>query len=138
MKLPEPSNETAVKWLPVADIPDLMCETWRIQTGDNFEVIVEGDFLTDDGVRTLVIEFINVFALAAHEDMGGKTMAKVLEQPTIGKGAVADYRWPLVRIENSGWLASLPVPVRDFSHYLLTSFTCSVEAIAETTSARWR
>lgn len=124
--------------MPLPDIPDLMFETWRIRTGDDFEVVVEGDLLTDHGTRTLVIEFTDVFAVAAHEDLGGKTMARASEMPTIGKGPAADYRWPLIRIENSSWLASLPVPVRDFSHYLLISFTCSVEVIAEATSVRWQ
>ncbi|TKD31103.1 MAG: hypothetical protein E5W98_28850 [Mesorhizobium sp.] len=134
----EPILETAVKWVPVAELPPVACQTWRLRTDDDFELELEGDFLVGTATRTLALKFCGVFAVAAHEDMGGKSMTSATHLPTIGTGAQAEYIYPLMKVENSRWLASMPVPIRDFSHYLVVSLTCTVEVIAECAVASWR
>lgn len=124
--------------MPVADLPSVACETWRLRTDSDFVLEIEGDFQIGEITRTLVLNFAPVFALAAHEDMLGKTMATTSQFPKIGTGPHAIYRFPLSTIANSGWLASISGPVEECSHFLLLSLTCTVEVIAVHHDARWR
>lgn len=131
------TTEKATRWLPVSDIPDFACQTWRLRTDSDFGLRAEGDFLVSQRTRTLALEFDYALAFAAHEDMGGCSMFHTDDLPLIENGPQKGYRWPLLRIENSIWLKSLIVVDDATAHYALLSLTCTVEVAAPKVSARW-
>ncbi|MCF3935864.1 hypothetical protein L1787_20955 [Acuticoccus sp. M5D2P5] len=122
-------SEIALRWLPLSDFPQAACSHWRMRSDSDFRLTVEGDFFVGVAVKTLVIEFSRVCAVAAHDDMGGKSMfGSETEIPMIGGESIA--RWPMLKIQNSRWLAAVCAFPEENSHFALLSYECTVEAIA--------
>ncbi|OJX82405.1 MAG: hypothetical protein BGO93_24760 [Mesorhizobium sp. 65-26] len=131
-------QETVRRWEPLADLPLVACQVWRLRSDNYFELTVEGDFFAGSSIRTLRIDFHGVMVLSAHDDMLG--MAHVRDGasiPLIGSGSQTSYRWPILRVENSHWLRTIPGPTDDCSHFLLLSLECTVEVIAREAIAAW-
>ncbi|TIQ29916.1 hypothetical protein [Mesorhizobium sp.] len=131
-------QEAVRRWEPVEDLPLAACQVWRLQSDSYFELAVEGDFFVGASERTLKVNFHGVLALSAHDDMSGVTHVSASSSiPLIGSGRQASYRWPLLQVENSHWLQSIPGPKDDCSHFLLLSLECTVEVIAREATAAW-
>ena len=131
-------EETIQRWEPMEDLPLVPCQVWRLRSDSYFELIVEGDFLVGTAKRTLRIDFHGVEALSAQNDMLGMAHVRDMSTiPLIDPGARISYRWPILRVENSQWLRSIPGPVDDCSHFLLLSLECTVEVVAREAVASW-
>lgn len=131
-------QEAVQRWEPVQDLPLAACQVWRLKSDNYFELAVEGDFFVGTSERTLKINFHGVLAISAYDDMLGVTHVSASSSiPLIGSGRQASYRWPLLRVENSHWLRSIPGPTDDCSHFLLLSLECTVEVIAREAIAAW-
>ncbi|TIX01207.1 MAG: hypothetical protein E5V59_05380 [Mesorhizobium sp.] len=131
-------QETVQRWEPVEDLPQAACQVWRLRSDNQFELTVEGNFFIGTSERTLKIDFHRVLAISAHDDMLG--LAHVRDGgsiPLIDPGTQVTYRWPILRVENSHWLRSIPGPTDDCSHFLLLSLECTVEVIAREAIAAW-
>lgn len=131
-------QETVQRWEPLEDLPLAPCQVWRLKSDNWFELTVEGDFLAGTGERTLKIEFHGVLALSAHDDMLGMVHVRDSHSiPVIDPDAPITYRWPILRVENSHWLRSIPGATDDCSHFLLLSLECTVEVIAREAMVVW-
>ena len=131
-------EETVQRWKPVEDLPLAACQVWRLRSDNYFELTVEGDFFVETSERTLKIDFHGVLALSAHDDMLGLAHIRAGSSiPLIGSGSQASYRWPVLRVENSHWLRSIPGSTEDCSHFLLLSLECTVEVIAREAIVAW-
>jgi hypothetical protein len=131
-------RETVQRWEPVEDLPQAACQVWRLRSDNYFELTVEGDFFVGTAERTLKIDFHGVLVLSAHDDMLGLVHVRDGDSiPLIGSGSQVTYRWPILRVENSHWLRSIPGPTDDCSHFLLLSLECTIEVIAREAIASW-
>jgi len=132
------AQETVQRWEPLDDLPMTACQVWSLQSDNFFELTVEGDFFVGTSERTLKIDFHGVLALSANDDMRGLANIRADSSvPLIGSGSQASYRWPILRVENSHWLRSMPGPADDCSHFLLLSLECTVEVIASEAIVGW-
>lgn len=131
-------QETVQRWEPLEDLPLVPCQVWRLRSDNYFELTVEGDFFDGTTIRTLKIEFHGVLDLSAHDDMLGLVHVGDRDSiPLIGSGAQASFRWPILRVENSRWLRSIPGATDHCSHFLLLSLECTVEVIAREALVVW-
>ena len=120
------------------DLPLAACQVWRLRSDNYFELAVEGDFFVGTSKRTLRIDFHYVSVLSAHDDMMGLIHVHDSDSiPLIDSGAQITYRWPVLRVENSRWLRSIPGSTDDCSHFLLLSLECTIEVIAREATAAW-
>lgn len=108
-----------------------------MQSDNEFRLTVEGDFYFGSDLRTLAINFASVHALSAHNDMGGITMvSEETKLPKIDRNTIIN--WPTLRIRSSRWLAENKVSPDIFFHFVLLSYECTVELIAEELEVNWR
>jgi len=57
--------------------------------------------------------------------------------PEIGEGITPSYRWPMLKVDESQWLASINGPTDGFHHFILLSLECTIEVIARDAVACW-
>lgn len=121
-------SESASAWYPVPDIEDGFGSiSFSYRHHDRGALVVM------HGRRQLSLSFTGVIALHFEDDCPGNFPLPV-ERPRLN----AQFMFPLLKIENSRWLAQWPM-WRTLTHYALLSLDDLVHVIARPTAeAHWK
>jgi hypothetical protein len=101
-------QQTLARWYPVADVPESPVYDFALESSGSGKATITlnyRDIAGNDG-RNLIIKFCDVLALRIHWDGDSPMTGRYVDAPRCLGDRHLGFIWPLLKVENSEWLAS--------------------------------
>jgi hypothetical protein len=109
-------QQTAVRWCPLADIPETPIEDLALESSraGQLRLVLRYSQIPVNPDRDLMVEFSDALALRMHWDGDAPVVGRLIDPPHCADEKFSRCIWPLLIVKNSQWLAG-----GDFSTSLL-------------------